>query len=139
MEVCEAPRANESDDEEAVVAVKPKHSYKLLLDSDSEEETENVSSVQAKPLAKDSDDSDDNETSINDTKNTSKSLSSDGESEDDEVPREEPKAKDRRKNSNPKKKVLPEKRQRVRLIDCPKDFSDKCLLHFRNQQPRPWT
>lgn len=130
MEVCEAPRSSESDEDEAVVIAKPRQSYKLLLDSDSEEEIKNAPSIAAKPLAKDSDDSDDNETSMNETQNTSKSVDSDAESDEDEIPREEPKTKDRRKNSNPKKKVLPEKRQRVNYFHWVKTYSGLLNIFF---------
>lgn len=109
---------NESDEEEDFVPkIATINSYKSLLDtdSDSENETQNHVSVSRKPQNSNEEDDENEEKSFRKSRIVSQSSeSSDSEHENSKTIPEKP-VKDRRKNQNPKKKILPVKVQRVSL------------------------
>lgn len=115
------PSVNESDEEGDFIPVKPSSNYKRLLDSDSEDEIKNTSVI-SKGSTEESDNEDDDE-----PKERSRIVpqpdSSSADEEEEEM-FEKTKVKDRRKNSNPKKKVIPVKQQRVSVEVSSKSLCD---------------
>ena len=116
VSIAEDLNFNKSDEEEEFAPKKATiNSYKSLLDSDSENETQDYVPTNSKPQNSSEEDDDNEEKTLRKSRIVSQSSeSSDSEHEIAKTTPEKP-IKDRRKNQNPKKKILPVKVQRVSL------------------------
>lgn len=105
--------AAKSDDQLDFVPKKITNNYRTLLDSDSEEDENSTKPQKQNSENDESDDDDIIDKSLTRSRIiTQSSDSSDSEHEETKTSPEKP-VKDRRKNQNPKKKILPVKTQRV--------------------------
>lgn len=118
METEIEPSTVNSDDEQDFVPKKAVNNYRSLLDSDSEEDENQKQNTLEVPQNKSESESENDEIadkSISKSRIVAQSSgSSDSEHEEAKTSPEKV-VKGRRKNQNPKKKILPEKTQRVRL------------------------
>jgi hypothetical protein len=142
METITSPVQNDSDNDEDFFPKKAINNYRKLLDSDSSED-ENVnrnSNVTRKEESDDEESDSDGEKNVNKSRIKPQLDSSDDENEDEEEEEMAQAAvKDRRKNSNPKKKILPVKTQRVRKQNISSiKLLTKLLNYYRNQHQRQW-
>lgn len=114
MEAVTEPSLNESDGEDDFSLRKINNNYKNLLDSDSSEDDQqqqNDSTIFSKQP--DDEESDNEGEQTIEKSGVRNRIISESDSEPEPTQKVAP-MKDRRKNSNPKKKILPEKTQRVR-------------------------
>jgi hypothetical protein len=140
----ESSAVKSDDDEQEFVPNKVTSSnYRSLLDSDTDEDEIQKSNSSTIFKTQNNSDSDSDGEKIVDTPSSKSRIiaqSSDSSSSDHEETKPSPEkpVKDRRKNQNPKKKILPVKAQRVSYPSKSEILTTQCSHSFRNPHRKLW-